>query len=77
MKVYDKESWHIDAGEDREYVKERFKAVFDFLYEKDYLSDLGKRIYKEGIDDEASIYDDLLTPQGNEFMMSLESDGKK
>ena len=67
-KVYDKASWHIDAGENKKEVVAKFKSVFQFLNKKKMLNDNGKEILKSGIDESASIHAGLLTEEGCRFM---------
>lgn len=68
MKVFDKALWHIDAGEDKDVVLTKFQAVFDFLSEKDLLSEEGQEILEFGIDDSISLNEDMVTEEGAAFL---------
>lgn len=67
-KIYDKASWHIDAGENKKEVVTKFKSVFQFLDKKKMLNDNGKEILELGIDESVSIHTGLLTKYGCQFM---------
>lgn len=68
MKVFDKATWHIDAGEDSEAVLAKFQAVFSFLNKKGLLSKEGQEIYEFGIDDSISLNEDTVTEEGAAFL---------
>lgn len=68
MIIYDKASWHIDAGMNEEEVINKLKILFDFLASKDMLSDEGKEEYECGIDDSCSLNERTVNSQGNEFL---------
>lgn len=68
MKIYDKASWHIDAGEDYKEVIEKFKVIFSILESKNMLSEEGKEILEIGIDESISLHERLLTGEGNLFL---------
>ena len=67
-KVYDKASWHIDAGEIKEEVLSKMRTLFAFLDSQDLLTEEGKEIIEIGIDSEVSIHSRMLTEKGNKFM---------
>lgn len=68
IKIYDKAQWHIDAGENKNKVIEKFKSVFIFLDSKTMLTHEGKEIIDLGIDSSISINERMLTDIGNKFM---------
>ena len=68
MKVFDKASWHIDAGEDQAEVLAKFQAVMDFLGEKDLLSDDGQDILAIGADDSIALTEEMVTEEGAAFL---------
>lgn len=68
MVIYDKASWHIDAGMDKRRVIQRFQRIFDFLNDNDLLSDEGKEIYEMGIDESCSLNERTVTLKGNRFL---------
>lgn len=67
MKVFDKISWHTDAGEEVRGNIQRFQVIFEFLNSHNMLSDDGKEIYEIGIDSDASLHAKLLTDKGVSF----------
>ena len=68
MKIYDKAKWHIDGGENKKEVIEKFEVIFSVLKAKDMLSDEGKEIMELGIDGSISLHERLLTAEGNLFL---------
>lgn len=68
MKVYDKASWHIDGGENRTEVVSRFKAVFEFLQEKNMLTADGLETLEYAMDSSASLNSRMVTAEGNDFL---------
>ena len=68
MQVYDKASWHIDAGENETDVIHRFKIIFEFLSRNNMLSDEGLEILEIGIEDSISLHERLLNETGRIFM---------
>lgn len=68
LKIYDKAQWHIDAGEDAASCVKRIKAVFEFLQEKNMLSDEGNEIVEAGIDSSISLNERMVTVQGKRFL---------
>jgi len=66
--VYDKASWHIDAGEPVERVLAHFKFIMNWCNQNNLLSDEGEEILEFGIDDSISIHSRLLNKRGNLFM---------
>ena len=68
MKVYDKASWHIDNGEDKDEVLSRFSFLFAYLEKKNMLTDEGKEIFELGIDSSISLHERLVTDEGKKFL---------
>ena len=66
--VYDKASWHIDAGEPADRVLAHFKFIMNWCNQNSLLSDEGEEILEFGIDDSISIHSRLLNERGNMFM---------
>lgn len=69
MRVYDKAQWHIDAGEDKSEVVNKFKAIFTFLNEESLLSPDGKEIFDLGIDGSICLNDKMLNNNGKVFIV--------
>lgn len=74
MIIYDKASWHIDAGMNKQEVIQRLQKVFSFLNENNMLSDEGKEQYDSGIDDSCSLNERTVTSEGNEFLKEYYDD---
>lgn len=68
MKIFDKAQWHIDAGEDTREVVDKFKAIFEYLNERDMLSAEGKEILEFGIDGSISLNERLVNKDGIVFL---------
>ena len=66
--VYDKASWHIDAGEPADRVLAHFKFIMNWCKQNNLLSEEGEEIVEFGIDDSISIHSRLLNERGNLFM---------
>lgn len=66
--VYDKASWHIDAGEPTNSVLAHFKFIMNWCDQNKLLSDEGLEILEFGIDDSISLHSRLLNDRGNVFM---------
>lgn len=71
MKVYDKASWHIDAGENKEEVLKKFTLIFSFLSSRKMLSEEGEEILDLGVNLSISLHERLLTDEGNTFIESI------
>ena len=63
--VYDKASWHIDAGEPTNSVLAHFKFIMNWCDQNNLLSDEGTEILE---DDSISLHSRLLNDRGNVFM---------
>lgn len=68
LKIYDKAQWHIDGGEDKISVVDKFKIILYFLLDRGLLSSEGKEIVDLGIDSSVSIHEKMLTQEGQKFM---------
>lgn len=68
MKIYDKASWHIDAGENKEEVIKKFNIIFKKLFIKNMLTEEGKEVYEFALDESVSIHEKLLTEEGKKFI---------
>jgi hypothetical protein len=68
MKIYDKAAWHIDNGESREDVLEKFRLVFEYLERHGWLSPDGQEILGLGIDASVSLNEAMTTPAGKAFL---------
>ena len=68
MKNYDKASWHIDGGEESDVVVERFKKIFEFLRDKDMLSDEGKESLDYCMDSSISLNSNMVNASGEGFL---------
>lgn len=66
--VYDKVSWHIEAGEDKKKAISRFERVFKMLDSKKMLSNYGKEVLSNGITEHTSLTGKLLTNKGNVYV---------
>jgi hypothetical protein len=68
MKIIDKAVWQIDRGVPAKEVVDHFKTVFSWLMEHDMLTDEGIEEYEDGIDDCASLNDELVNERGIAFL---------
>jgi hypothetical protein len=68
IKVYDKASWHIDNGENKNEVLKKMKIIFDFLNKNSLLNSDGKELFNLGINEDSSLHDGLVTNEGKEFL---------
>lgn len=68
MKIYDKASWHIDAGESSKDVLEKLKTVMVFLHNNNLLSDDGEEILGIGLDSSFSLHERMVNDRGNAFL---------
>ena len=68
MRIFDKASWHIDAGEDKEKVISRFKEIMDFLYKHHMLSDEGVELFEIGVDSSFSLHERMVNEIGLAFL---------
>jgi len=71
MNIYDKASWQLDGGMDLEVVIKHFELMFDWLNEKNFLSDDGKEMLEIGIDDSISLNENHVTSEGKDFLDSI------
>lgn len=68
IKVYDKAKWHIEAGEDKNDVLERFAIMYSFLKNKHLLSNEGLDIIKSGVDSSISLDEYTVNEEGKKFL---------
>lgn len=68
MRIIDKAAWQIDGGLQEETVVKHFKNVFTWLNLHGMLSEEGKEELEGGIDDSASLNEDLVTSEGLDFL---------
>lgn len=68
MTVYDKASWQIDNGINKNVVIEHFSTVFKWLKKHDMLNKDGNDILSFGIDEDTSLDDQLITDEGKRFL---------
>ena len=68
MEIFDKASWQIDGGIPEELVVRHFNNVFCWLDNHGMLSEEGKEELEDGIDDSASLNDELVTEDGAKFL---------
>lgn len=66
--VYDKASWHIDAGEPKSNVLAHFGFIMNWCKKNNLLSDEGEEILELGVDSSISIHSRMLNECGNLFM---------
>lgn len=67
-KVYDKASWHIDAGESASNVLAHFEFVMNWCNQNNLLTAEGEEILSLGVDASISIHSRLFNERGNMFM---------
>lgn len=68
MKIFDKAMWQIDGGIDIDKVVSHFKNVFIWLDKHNMLSEEGREELEFGIDEEASLNDELVNEEGILFL---------
>ncbi len=68
MKIIDKATWQIDGGVPADAVVSHFITIFSWLYDHDMLTDDGIEEYEDGIDDCASLNDELVNEKGMLFL---------
>ena len=66
--VYDKASWHIDAGETKTNVLSHFKFIMTWCHVNNLLNDEGEEVFEFGLDESISIHSWMLNERGNMFM---------
>lgn len=74
--TYDKASWHIDQGENKNKVLEHFDFFLTWAHNKGILSGEGEELYKEGLgsDPSISLHSGMFTQKGNKFMAEYYDD---
>lgn len=71
MKIYDKTSWHIDAGANKDVVFRHFEHLFSWLKSKELLSEDGIEVHEFASFSDSSLHEGLLTEKGNAFMRDV------
>ena len=74
MKIIDKAAWQIDGGVPEDEVVRHFTAVFEWLSRHGMLTEEGLEELEDGIDDCASLNDELVSEQGIAFLESCYDD---
>lgn len=68
MIIIDKAVWQIDGGIPEDLVVSHFNTVFKWLENHKMLSEEGKEEFDEGLDDCASLNENMVTDEGLEFL---------
>lgn len=68
MKIIDRAAWQIDGDIPEDLAINHFYRVFSWLYNHDMLTDEGIEEFEEGIDDCASLNDELINEKGMIFL---------
>lgn len=68
MIIIDKAAWQIDGGIPENLVVSHFNTVFKWLENHEMLSEEGKEEFDEGLDDCASLNENMVTDDGLEFL---------
>ena len=68
MEIFDKAAWQIDGGVPADLVVSHFNTVFKWLNDHEMLSDEGIEEFEDGIDEEASLNENLVTEEGASFL---------
>lgn len=68
MIIIDKAVWQIDGGVSEKLVVNHFKTVFMWLDSHEMLTEEGKEELEDGIDDCASLNENLVTRDGLDFL---------
>lgn len=74
MKIIDKAAWQIDGGVPEDKAVRHFTAVFEWLSRHGMLTEEGLEELEDGIDDCASLNDELVSEQGIAFLESCYDD---
>lgn len=74
MKIIDKAVWQIDGGVPADKVEAHFRTVFAWLGAHGMLTGDGEEELEDGIDDCASLNDELLNERGMDFLESCYDD---
>lgn len=74
MIIIDKAAWQIDGGIPEEIVASHFKIVFEWLRKKGMLTSEGIEELADGIDNCASLNEELVTKDGIEFLENCYDD---
>lgn len=68
IKVYDKAQWHLDGGENKREVLNKFANIFKFLLKNNMLNEEGNEIVKDGIDSSVSLNEQVVNEEGKKFL---------
>ena len=68
LTVFDKFSWHFDAGVNEAILLKYFSKLMNFLKKHQLLSIYGLEIYDLGVDSSLSITSKMLTEKGIGFL---------
>ena len=74
MKIIDKAAWQIDSGVPADKTVSHFACVFEWLSRHGLLTEEGEEELEDGIDDTASLNDELVSEQGIAFLESCYDD---
>ena len=74
MKIIDKAAWQIDGGVPADKTVRHFACVFEWLSRHGLLTEEGEEELEDGIDDTASLNDELVSEQGIAFLESCYDD---
>ena len=68
IKIYDKAEWQIDNGVEKQLVIDHFINIFEWLDEKNYLSEDGEEMLDDGIDSSISLNEDMVKKDILDFL---------
>jgi len=68
MKIYDKASWHIDGGEYKKEVIDKFRIILRCLKRKEYLTPYGEEILEIVEDESISLNEKMVNDKGKAFL---------
>lgn len=74
MKIIDKAAWQIDGGVPADKVVSHFQTMFAWMGAHGMLTEDGEEELEDGIDDCASLNDELVSEQGIAFLESCYDD---
>ena len=66
--IFDKFTWHLDAGIEERKLRDYYNKVMFFLKVHQLLNIYGLEIYSLGVDSSLSITSKMLTDRGNSFL---------
>lgn len=68
MKVYDTAKWQLEGGIPADKVARHFTFVFEWLRRQKMLSKDGMELLDLGMDDSASLNEDMVNAKGREYL---------